>query len=125
MNACSVLRCLEPSTSSFTLAPYSGHGVHVCSGHKDQLDAGTRWMADSDTPVRDLLAGTYVGPVTILMGQDLPNEPLVQSLGLSQTIGSESGFSIDVGFETSEGEQSISFWLAEEQGKQLGSWLTE
>ena len=82
-------------------------------------------MANSDTPVRALLAGTYAGPVTILMGQDLPTEPLVQSLGLSPTIGSESGFSINVGLETSEGEQSISFWLTEEQGKRLGSWLTE
>lgn len=125
MNACSVLRCLEPATSSFTLAPYSGHGVPVCSGHKNQLDAGTRWMANSDTPVGALLGGTYAGPVTILMGQDLPTEPLVQSLGLTPTIGSESGYSLNVGLETSEGEQSISFWLTEEQGKRLGSWLIE
>lgn len=81
-------------------------------------------MANSDTPVRALLAGTYAGPVTILMGQDLPTEPLVQTLSLSPTIGSESGFSINVGTETAEGEQSISFWLTEEQGKRLGSWLT-
>ncbi|RJT75661.1 hypothetical protein D6T63_17745 [Arthrobacter cheniae] len=59
------------------------------------------------------------------MGQDLPTEPLVQSLGLSPTIGSESGYSIKAGLEASEGEQSISFWLTEEQGKRLGSWLTE
>ena len=84
-----------------------------------------RWMANSDTPVRALLAGTYAGPVTILMGQDLPTEPLVQSLGLSPTIGSESGFFIDVGLEAAEGEQPISFWLTEDQGKRLGFWLTE
>jgi hypothetical protein len=125
MNACSVLRCLELSTSSFSLAPYSGHRVPVCLGHKDQLDAGTRWMANSDTPVGALLAGTYTGPVTILVGQDLPTEPPVQSLGLTPTIGSESGYSITVGFESSEGERSMSFRLTEEQGKRLGSWLTE
>ena len=82
-------------------------------------------MANADTPVNALLAGTYAGPVTMLMGQDLPIDPVVQSLGLSPTIGSESGYSITVGLETSEGERSISFRLTEEQGKRLGSWLTE
>lgn len=62
--------------------------------------------------------------VTIMMGCDLPSEPRVREIGVSPTIGSEIGFSVNLGVESTDGQQPITFWLTEEQGRLLGAWLT-
>lgn len=125
MTACSVLRCLEAASASFTLAPYSERAVPVCGAHKASLDAGARWLANPGTPTGELRAAEGSVDVTIMMGNDLPSGPRVREMGVSPTIGSEIGFSISLGLETQEGQQSVDFWLTEEQARRLGSWLTE
>lgn len=125
MTACSVLRCLETSSSSFVLAPYSNREVPVCSRHKASLDAGERWVANPGTSMGTLGASEGSVAVTIMMGRDLPSEPRVREIGVSPTIGSEIGFSVNLSVETTDGQKPITFWLTEEQGRLLGSWLTE
>ncbi|MHA7240483.1 hypothetical protein [Arthrobacter sp. TMS1-12-1] len=125
MTACSVLRCLATPTTSFVLAPYSDRKVPVCSDHKTSLEAGARWMANPGTSTGALGASEGTADVTIMMGRDLPSEPRVQGISVSPTIGSEIGFSVTLSVETTDGQQPIAFWLSEEQGKLLGSWLTE
>ncbi|WP_247827973.1 hypothetical protein [Arthrobacter antioxidans] len=108
-----------------TLAPYSGREVPVCAAHKTSLDDGAPWMANPGTATGALSGTTGSVDVTILMGQDLPQEPRVKDLGLSPTIGSEVGFSVSLVIDTPEGEQQVTFWLTEDQGRLLGSWLSE
>ncbi|WP_104164920.1 hypothetical protein [Arthrobacter sp. SX1312] len=108
-----------------TLAPYSGREVPVCAAHKARLDDGAPWTANPGTPTGALREAAGSVDVTILMGQDLPDEPRVKDLGLSPTIGSEIGFSVSLVIVTPEGEQQVTFWLTEDQGRLLGSWLSE
>lgn len=125
MTACSVLRCPGAASASFALAPYSDRAVPVCGAHKKSLDAGARWLAHPGTSTGALRAAEGLVDVTIMMGDDLPSELRVRDMGVSPTIGSEIGFSISLGLETEEGQQSFDFWLNEEQARLLGSWLTE
>ncbi len=82
-------------------------------------------MANPGTATGALSDTTGSADVTIFMDQDLPQEPRVKGIGLSPTIGSEIGFSVNLVIDTSKGEQQINFWLTEDQGRLLGSWLTE
>ena len=125
MTACSVLRCLEAASTFFVLAPYSDREVPVCATHKAALGAGAPWLANSGTSTGALSATEGSADVTIMMGDDLPSEPRVRELGVSPTIGSEIGFSVSLDIETRDGQQSVAFWLTEEQARRLGSWLTE
>lgn len=125
MTACSVSRCLNPASDSVTLAPYSGREVPVRAGHKTSLDNGAPWMANPGTATAALSETTGSVDVTISMDQDLPQEPRVKEIGISPTIGREIGFSVNLVIDTSEGEQQVNFWLTEDQGRLLGSWLTE
>ncbi len=125
MTACSVLRCPETASGSFALAPYSDREVPVCRGHKTSLEEGAHWMANPGTTTGALSATAGAVEVTILMGDDLPSEPQVREFGISPTIGSEVGFSVNVGIEGPDGQQQVTFWMTEEQGRLLGSWLTE
>ncbi|WP_197060704.1 hypothetical protein [Arthrobacter sp. L77] len=97
----------------------------VCAAHKASLDDGAPWMANPGTPMGALSDTTGSVEVTILMGQDLTQEPRVMDLGLSPTIGSEVGFSVNLVIDAPDGEQQVTFWLTEDQGRLLGSWLSE
>ncbi len=125
MTGCSVLRCPETASSSFALAPYSNREVPVCPAHKTSLAEGTPWMANPGTTTGALTATAGSVEVTIFMGPDLPFEPRVREFGVSPTIGSEIGFSVNAGTEGLDGQQQeVTFWMTEEQGRLLGSWLT-
>lgn len=60
--------------------------------------------------------------VRILMGQDLPTERLV-GFGVGRTIGDEPGFTVTLEIDTAEGQQQVSFWMTEDVGNRLGSFL--
>lgn len=59
-----------------------------------------------------------------LRGQDLPHNHLV-GFGLSQTVGDEPGFVVEMDIETPEGRQQVSFWTTADAGNRLGSFLAK
>lgn len=123
MITCSVLRCPETPTSTFTLIPGSGPEAPVCARHKTALENGARWMLHGAIGVEELRSGTTNFPdLRILMGQDLPHEHLV-GFGISQTIGDEPGFAVELNIETADGRRQVSFWTAQNVGNRLGSFL--
>jgi len=61
----------------------------------------------------------------ILMGRDRPEYNRVFSFGVSRVIGDESGFAVELDIDAGNGQQRFSFWLPEEAGKRLGSFLAD
>jgi hypothetical protein len=43
--------------------------------------------------------------------------------GVGRTIGNEPGITVTLDIETADGQQQISFWMAEDIGNRLGSSL--
>lgn len=123
MTACSVLRCLKPASDSVALPPYADREVPVCAEHKASLDGGAPWRADPGHALVALRDPTV--DLTIFMGQDIPLEPRLGGFGLSPTIGSETGFSLDLTIDAADGQQRISFWMTKEEGTLLASWIAE
>ena len=125
MTTCAVLRCPETPTDVFRLVPGSDVEVPICGRHKVALDSGARWMVHGATV--STLGNGHEGSegVRILMSGDLPEYNRVFSFGVSRIIGDESGFALELDIDAGHGQQRFSFWLPEEAGKRLGSFLAD
>ena len=125
MTTCSVLRCLESPTAVFKPMPGSRVEVPVCAGHKTVLESGARWMVHGGTVLPSAEDSEGSAGISLLMGGDLPDHNRMSGFGVGRTIGDEVGFEVELVIEAADGQQRISFWMAEDVGRRLGDFLAD
>lgn len=123
MTTCSVLRCPETPTSFFKLMPGSNLEVPVCTGHKAVLEGGAHWMVHGGTALPPENGAQESTGISLLMGADLPDRNRLIGFGVSPTIGDELGFAVELNIDAADGQQRVSFWMAEDAGRRLGAFL--
>jgi hypothetical protein len=79
------------------------------------VHGGTGFPTESRTPES--------AEIIILMGQELPEQHRLMGFGVGRTIGNEPGMTVTLDIETADGQQQVSFWMAEDIGNRLGSFL--
>jgi hypothetical protein len=123
MTTCSVLRCLQTPTGVFSLMPHSDLAVPVCAGHQTALENGAGWMVHGGIGFPAESGTSESAGISILMGQELPEQHRLMGFGVGRTIGNEPGITVTLDIETADGQQQVSFWMAEDIGNRLGSFL--
>ena len=123
MTTCSVLRCLETPTGVFPLMPRSDLEVPVCAAHKTALESGASWMVHGGTGFPTESRTPEPAEISILMGQNLPEQHRLMGFGVGRTIGNEPGITVTLDIATADGQQQVSLWMTEDIDNRLGSFL--